>query len=207
MGPGVLNGLQQAESRDRKHKSVDTGVRAHRRIINSLSQDSEIRMEKQRMLTCTWQWAREECVERWGWLSVKQMEMSKMTQRAVQPGWWEGGWRMEVEKHTPRRGGRVRGRKGREPREFSVRDTQGLRSGWASRERCLGGSRERSVTSLTPFTADDFSSLGSDDPLQLRDLPFADQPYRFWERTSHQYQTNSHLLLSRSLGSAVKCTL
>lgn len=64
MGPGVLNGLQQAESRDRKHKSVDTSVRAHRRIINSLSQDSEIRTEKQRMLTCTWQWAWEECVER-----------------------------------------------------------------------------------------------------------------------------------------------
>ena len=84
-----------------------------------------------------------------------------------------------MEKHEPRRGGRVRGRKGREPREFSVRDTQGLRSGWASRERCLGGSRERSVTSLTLFTPDDFSSFGSDDPLQLHDLPFADQPYDF----------------------------
>lgn len=60
MGQNMLNALQQAETRDRKQKSIDTRVRAHGRIINSLNQDSEIRMEKQGMLTCMWQWRWEE---------------------------------------------------------------------------------------------------------------------------------------------------
>lgn len=50
--PNTLNGLQQAETRDRKEKSVDTGVKAHGRIIKGLNQESEIRMEKQRVVMC-----------------------------------------------------------------------------------------------------------------------------------------------------------
>lgn len=64
MGQNMLNALQQAETRDRKQKSIDTRVRAHGEIINSLNQDTEIRMEKQGMLTCKGQWRQEEhCCE------------------------------------------------------------------------------------------------------------------------------------------------
>lgn len=88
------------------------------------------------------------------------------------------GRRMEVEQHETRRGCRGWGKKGREPTEFSVRDTQRLRSGWAHPERRPVGSRERCMTFLTPFTPDDLSLFWSDDSLHLYELPFAGQPYR-----------------------------
>lgn len=40
--------MQQAETRDRKQESVDTGVKAHGRIVKGLNQDVEIRKEKRR---------------------------------------------------------------------------------------------------------------------------------------------------------------
>lgn len=137
-------------------------------------------MEKQSILICVWQWVWRDVlrdrVVGGGW--SKQTEKTKMTLREVQPEQWEDGRRREVEKRKRRSNGRGRRRKGREPKESSVRATQRLRSGWASPGRCPIRSWERCMLSSLLSSPSDFSLFGSDDSLQLYELPFADQPSR-----------------------------
>lgn len=137
MGQNMLNALQQAETRDRKQKSIDTRVRALEKLSTAWTRTVKSGWRNRGCWRAKGNGGRKNIVVRQGQLSVKKMEKSKMTLREVQPRWWEDGRRMEVKKHKPRRGCRGQGRKGRELREFIVRKNTGKGQGGHPRKGLL----------------------------------------------------------------------